>query len=213
MILIVGAGGHGQVVADIFRARRAQGCGGERTAFVDDDPSRHGLTLVDSAVLGGVGQLSVVPHAGVIVAIGDNRGRARMFATLARGGERFTVARHPQSVVAEDVAIGDGAMLCAGTIVNTGSIIGENTIINTGATVDHHTVIGDHVHIAPGVHMGGEVRVGEGAFIGIGAVVLPRVTIGAWSTVGAGAVVTRNVAPGATVAGVPARPVRAAAAV
>ena len=77
---------------------------------------------------------------------------------------------------------------------------------NPGATVDHHAAIGDHVHIAPGVHLGGEVRVGDGALVGIGAVVLPRVSIGAWCTVGAGAIVTRDVPPGVTVAGAPARP-------
>ena len=86
-----------------------------------------------------------------------------------------------------------------------------NTIVNTGATVDNHAAIGDHVHIAPGVHLGGQVRIGEGALVGIGAVVLPGVTIGAWSVVGAGAVVTADVPPGATVVGVPARPLAVSA--
>lgn len=206
MIVIVGAGGHGQVVADIFRARRLQGLSGDRTVFVDDNPARHGLTLVDSPVLGGLDEIGSHPHAGVIVGIGDNRGRAQLFAALGRRGERFAVACHPQSVVAQDVVIGDGSMLCAATVVNTGSIIGQNTIINTGATVDHHAVVEDHVHIAPGVHLGGEVRIGEGALVGLGAVILPRVTVGAWSTVGAGAVVTTDVPPGVLVVGVPARP-------
>ena len=205
MIVIVGAGGHGQVVADIFRAQRADDAGTPPTAFVDDDPARQGMTLAGSAVIGRLGDLRSIAHDGAVVAIGDNRARARVFEALAAAGETFALAVHPRSVLSQDVVVGAGTMVCAGAIVNTGSSIGSNVIINTGATVDHHSVLGDHVHIAPGVHMGGEVRVGEGALIGIGATVLPRVSIGAWSTVGAGAVVTGDVPARATVVGVPAR--------
>ena len=211
MILIIGAGGHGQVVADIFRARRARGRISDDTAFVDDNAGRVGKTLAGSLVVGAVSALPTIAHDAVVVAIGDNHARARVFAELAAAGECFAVAEHPHSVVAEDVSIGRGSMLCAGTVVNTGTIIGENTIINTGATVDHHSRIGSHVHIAPGVHMGGEVRVEDGAFIGIGAVVLPRVTIGAGSVVGAGAVVIGDVPPCVTVVGSPARALAVAA--
>lgn len=99
-------------------------------------------------------------------------------------------------------------MICAGVVVNTGSVIGADVILNTGCTVDHHNRIGDHAHIAPGVHMGGEVEVGEGALVGIGATVMPRKRIGAWSVVGAGTLVTRDVPDGVVVVGAPARVVR-----
>jgi sugar O-acyltransferase (sialic acid O-acetyltransferase NeuD family) len=206
MIFILGGGGHGQVVADIFRARCRAGLTRTTTAFLDDDPRRHGALQAGSRVLGPTALLATEPHDGVVVAIGDNRTRAQLFARVTASGEVAAVAEHPRSIVAEDVVVGPGSMICAGAVISTGSIIGANTIVNTGATVDHHASIGDHVHIAPGVHLGGEVRVGEGALIGIGAVVLPRVSVGAWSTVGAGAVVTSDVPPGVTVAGVPARP-------
>lgn len=203
MILIIGAGGQGQIVADIFRTLCPRG----ELAFLDDDRRHHGLTYVDTPVLGSLSAIGELEHDAVVVALGNNAVRARVFAQLEAAGEQFAVAIHPRSIVARDVAIGGGTMISAGAIVNTGTVVGDNAIINTGATVDHHTVIGDHVHIAPGVHMGGEVRIGEGALVGIGAVVLPRVSIGAWSTVGAGAVVTKDVAPGTTVFGVPARAV------
>lgn len=207
MILIIGAGGHGQVVADIFRARRNGGLASALVAFLDDNPNSHGTSPGGWDVLGPTGLVASVPHTGIVVAVGDNQTRARVYADLFAAGEAMAVAEHPRSIVAEDVVLGHGSMVCAGAVINTGSVIGANTIVNTGATVDHHASIGDHVHIAPGVHLGGDVRIGEGALVGIGAVVLPRVTIGAWSVVGAGAVVTADVAPGTTVVGVPAKPV------
>jgi sugar O-acyltransferase (sialic acid O-acetyltransferase NeuD family) len=208
MILIVGAGGHGQVVADILRAARSDGQLVSDIAFIDNDQARQDQIGARHVVLGGVEQIAALRHDGIIVAVGENAARACLFAALATAGERFTLARHPRSTIAGNVTIGAGTVIAAGAVVGTETIIGRNVIVNTAATIDHHCAIADHVHIAPGVHVGGEVRVGEGALVGIGATVLPRVTIGAWSTVAAGAVVTKDVPARATVMGVPARVAR-----
>lgn len=206
-VVVVGAGGHGQVVADIFRAAARAGALERAVGYVDDRRSLDGQLLSGARVLGTIASLHDIPHDAVVVAIGDNRTRERLSRALAVPGERFVVAKHPSTVVSEDVSIGPGSMLCAGAIVNTGSSIGCGVILNTGCTVDHHSAIGDFVHIAPGVHMGGEVTVGARAFVGIGAVILPGLTIGEGSIVGAGAIVTRDVAPGVTVVGCPAKPI------
>jgi sugar O-acyltransferase (sialic acid O-acetyltransferase NeuD family) len=213
MILIVGAGGHGQVVADIFRACRDAGVASDQVAFLDDDRACHGRSLIGSPVIGPVSRSSDIPHDAVIVAIGDNLTRARVFLRFADAGEQMAIGAHPRGTVAGDVILGPGSVVCAGAVINTGTTIGCNVIVNTGATVDHHSVIGAHAHIAPGVHMGGAVHVGDGALVGIGATVLPGVRIGEWSTVGAGAVVTADVPPHATVIGVPARVLTATRAV
>ena len=213
MILIVGAGGHGQVVADIFRACRDAGLAADQVAFLDDDRARYGSSLIGGPVISPVSRCSDIQHDAVIVAIGDNATRARVFLRFADAGEQMAIGTHPRSTIAGDVTLGPGSVVCAGAVINTGTTIGCDVIINTGATVDHHSVIGAHVHIAPGVHMGGAVHVGDGALVGIGATVLPGVRIGEWSTVGAGAVVTADVPPHATVIGVPARVLTLAGAV
>jgi len=204
-IVIVGAGGHGQVVADILLMRAANCDGLTPVGFVDDDLSLRGRRILNLPVVGQIDDLRSVAHDGIVVAIGSNSRRYQMCAALVARGEVLVSAIHPSAQIGYGVELGAGVMVSAGAVINTGSRVAMGTIVNSGATVDHHTEVGPCAHIAPGVHMGGEVQVGECALVGIGAIVLPRMRIGNDATVGAGAVVTSNVPDGVTVVGVPAR--------
>jgi len=207
-VLLIGAGGHAQVVADILLAMNQGGNKLIPIGFLDDDAHLVGLRFLDLPILGTISDLPVVSHDALIVAIGHNRVRQAIWSTLSEQGETFATAVHPAGVIGRDAKVGSGTMICGGVVINPGSRIGQNVILNTGATIDHHNLIGDHAHLAPGVHTGGEVRIGEGALIGIGATVMPGISVGEWAVVGAGAVVTSDVPPFATVIGVPARLVR-----
>jgi sugar O-acyltransferase (sialic acid O-acetyltransferase NeuD family) len=210
-LLIVGAGGHGEVVADILHAQRAAGTDVDLVGYLDDDRTRRDCERLGGRVIGSVRDIPSLNFDAVIVAVGDNAARARLVAAL--GGLPLATAVHPSAVVAGGTSIGAGTIICAGAVVGCVSHLGRGVILNTGSTIDHHTHIGEFAHIAPGVHLGGGVTIGVGALLGIGAVVLPGITIGAAAIVGAGAVVVRDVADGATVAGVPAVPLSAAAGV
>src|SRR5262249_13677952 len=183
-VVIVGSGGHGQVVADVLLCAAKAGSGLTPIGYVDDDAAQADRVLLGLPVLGRIDRLSDVPHDGVVVAIGDNVARHRIFDRLASRNERFVVARHPSAIVAESASIGPGTMICAGAIVNPCSSIGANVILNTGCSIDHHNHVGDHVHIGPGVRTGGALSVGDDSLVGIGATVMPGVTIGAGSIVG-----------------------------
>jgi sugar O-acyltransferase (sialic acid O-acetyltransferase NeuD family) len=204
-VLIIGAGGHAQVVADILNLNYALDKIYKPIGFIDDDESLHDQEFLVGPVLGSSEEISEIAHDGVIIAIGDNKLRAKIYTELSNQGERLINAIHPSAVIANDVTIGAGVVICGGVVVNTGTRIRNNVILNTGSTIDHHNLIHDHVHIAPGCALGGNVEIGEGTMIGIGSTVMPQKSIGAWSTIGAGAVVTNNIPDKVTAFGIPAQ--------
>ena len=203
-LVIVGAGGHGVVVADILLAARDAGSEAEPVAFVDDDESVFGTSPLGIPVAGRLRDLPRIPHDAIVLAVGRNAQRARLFEQLTAAGELFATACHPRATVARGVSLGAGTVVCAGVVINSRSVIGRDVILNTGCSVDHDCEVADHAHIAPGARLAGSVRVSEGALVGILAALLPGRVVGAWSTVGAGAVVTKDVEPGVVVVGVPA---------
>ena len=205
-VIIIGAGGHGQVVADIFLAtHRASPSIYRPIGYLDDNPAFQGRRFLGLPVLGTVSNLTNIPHDAVIVAIGRNAIRYTVMQQLAEQGETLVTAIHPTAIVGTQVEIGIGTVLSAGVIVNPGTNIGNGVILNTGCTVDHHNRIDNYAHIAPGVHIGGDVEIGEGTLVGIGATVMPQRQVGAWSVIGAGAVVCQNIPNNSTAVGIPAR--------
>lgn len=210
-VLIAGAGGHGQVIADVLMAAERQGAAVRVVGFLDDNALLRGATRLGLPILGAMADVAAVAHDAVVIGIGDNAIRRGLFERLRAGGARFVTALHPSAVIAQDVEIGDGTVACASVTVNPGARIGVNVILNTGCIVEHHCYVGDHAHIAPGVRMGGEVQIGEGCLVGIGAVILPGIRIGRECIIGGGAVVTADVPDGVVVVGVPARVLYASA--
>lgn len=193
-LLIVGTGGHARECVEAARTAGRQVLG-----LLDQNPAMWGGTLLDVPVLPGEPAAHVSTDAEWLIAIGDNAARARLAAELA--GCSFATLVHPFSWVSPSARIGEGCMIFAGTVIQTGVRLGRHVIVNTGATVSHDCRVGDTSHIAVGAHLAGNVTLGARVLFGAGAVARPGATVGDDAVVGAGGVVVRDIAAGVTAFG------------
>ena len=202
-LAILGASGHGAVVADA-----ALCAGWDSVSFFDDAwpiTSRIGPWQVEGTSADLVRR--VADYAGAIVAIGRNSVRLSKHIELGRAGVPMVTIVHPAAVISPLASIAEGTVIVAGAVVNPFAKIGAACIVNTSASIDHDCELADGVHVGPGAHLGGNVRVGRGSWIGIGASLKHGIDIGEEVTIGAGAVVLRTLGNAVTAVGIPARPI------
>ena len=200
MLIIIGASGHGKVVADIaIKLNKWQSI-----AYFDDDDSIK--TCMGLQVIGKtVDVIKYKDKAEFFIAIGNNLIRERIYRELENIGIETITLIHPSAIIGNDVEIGLGTVVMAGTVINSSSRIGKACIINTSSSVDHDNLIGDFVHIAPGVRLAGTVKVGNGSWLGIGSVVSNNLSICSNCKIGAGAVVVKDIEESGTYIGVPTK--------
>ena len=203
-LAILGASGHGKVVADT-----AECCGWASINFFDDAwPERkvNGIWPVIGDTCALYRQLD--RSDGVLVAIGDNRIRHAKLRELDKRGGRLVTLIHPSATVSRYVEVGSGTVIMAGVVVNAGTYIRQGVILNTGCSIDHDCELENAVHISPGARLAGGVSVGDESWIGIGANVRHLISIGQRVIVGAGSAVVGDIPNDVTVVGVPARRLR-----
>ena len=187
-IAIIGTGGHARECLEAARA-----AGREIACFLDEDESRWGETLLDVSVAsGGLEAIRALDSGDeLLIAVGDNRARARIASELA--GARVATLVHPFSSVSGSAEISAGAMIFAGCVIQTACRVGRHAILNTSASLSHDCSIGDFSHVAVGSHLAGNVSVGEGALIGAGVSARPGVSVGDWAVVGAGSAIVSDI--------------------
>mgnify|MGYP000472436169 FL=1 len=194
-LVIIGASGHGKVVADI-----AKKTGYHEIVFLDDNENVH--ECGGYPVVGRSHEVETI-NADVIVGIGNASIRKKIQKSIPE--RKMATLIHPSAVVAEDVIIGVGTVIMAGTVINPGARIGKGCIINTCTSIDHDCNVGDYVHIAVGSHLCGTVSVGDETWIGAGATVSNNISICSKCMIGAGAVVIKDAKESGIYIGVPAK--------
>ena len=197
-VIVIGAGGHGKVVADIIRKN-----GDVILGFLDDCKEK-GTVYFGSKILGSVKEASLFLDAQFIIAIGDNSVRKELSDMTIN----YYTAIHPSAFIGEGAKIGEGTVVCAGVVINPDAVIGKHSIVNTASVIEHDSIIEDFVHISPGAIVCGTAKICDYAWIGAGAIVKNNVSVCAGSLIGAGAVVVKDIIEKGVYTGVPARKIK-----
>jgi sugar O-acyltransferase (sialic acid O-acetyltransferase NeuD family) len=207
---IFGASGYGREVMPLARQQLADSQGSSELVFVDDSPS---VAEVNGHRVLTYAQWLAEPASSrrINIAIASSTARQKLVERCIADGVGFFEVRAANVVQLDDVVIGEGAILNPFSMLTSNIRIGKHFHANIYSYVAHDCVIGDYVTFAPGVKCNGNVVVEDHAYIGTGAVLKQGkpgdpLVIGRGAVVGMGAVVTKNVAPGTTVVGNPARP-------
>ncbi len=203
-VVIIGAGGHAKVIADIIEKS-----GDEIVGFLDDNKKKGTNIIKEYKVLGDFNNRFPLAIANsdyeFIIAIGDNKKREEISHSP---NLKFYTAIHPSAQIGLDVEIKEGTVVMANSCINSSAKIGKHCIINTGAIIEHDNIIEDFVHISPNVALGGTVKIGKNTHVGIGSTIKNNITICENCKIGAGAVVVKDIEKEGTYIGVPAKGIK-----
>lgn len=207
---VYGASGCGRGILPLARKELQQrGISLDRLVFVDDRPE---IRLVNGHQVLSYAEFlqKDATERHVVLAIADSAVREKLAARCAFDGVKPWTVRAENSVLMDDVILGEGAVLSPFVVLTSNIRIGRYFHANLFSYIEHDCVIGDFVTFAPGVKCNGNVLIEEHVYIGAGAVIKQGrpgkpLRIGRNSVIGMGAVVVRDVPPGTTVVGNPAK--------
>lgn len=142
-----------------------------------------------------------------VCSIGDVLTKTRVIESYVKRGAKFMSLIHNRALIGTNVVIGEGSIIDEGVHIDPDVTIGKNCLIQAQAIIGHDSIIGDNVRIDSQSFLVGGTIVKNSATIYTKAMINHNVTIGDNAVVGACSFVIKNVKPGVSVFGVPAKPI------
>jgi sugar O-acyltransferase (sialic acid O-acetyltransferase NeuD family) len=205
--VIIGCGGFGREAAEIAKTIMKEKNDLNLIGFIDDNKKLHGKIINGVPVLGNIEWIKDFYDGDQLFfacAVGEPLIKKNVVERALKLGYIPYSLIHPSVRMCYDVSVGEGTILCPGSIITTNITIGDHVIINQICSIGHDAIIEDYVTINPLAAISGGVHLKEGVFVGTGASILQYLEIGEWSVIGSGASVIRNQEAYVIAVGVPA---------
>jgi sugar O-acyltransferase (sialic acid O-acetyltransferase NeuD family) len=209
-VVIIGAGGFGREVLDVFDAiNNAKPTFDVIGFIVDDSYGKPGDVINNKSILGGFDWLAKHKEdVYAVCGVGTPELRLKLIRKAESIGAQFCSAVHPKATLTNWISIGNGTIIAAGCILTNQIKIGKHVHLNLDCTIGHDVVIEDFVTVSPGCHISGRVQIRRGAFIGTGTNIIENLKIGYWSVVGAGSTVIKDIRKNSVAVGNPAKEIK-----
>ena len=207
-LYIIGAGGFGREVAWIVERINTIKPTWNLKGFIDDNETLWGNTEGEYHVFGGCEYLSALEDVYAVCAVGSSNVRKKIIEKLKDTSVKFATLVDPSVLYSNSVKIGEGAIVCAGTIITVDVNIGDHVIVNLDCTIGHDAVIDDFVTIYPSVNVSGNVLIGECSELGTGTQIIQGKKVISNTIIGAGAIVVKDCLESGTYVGSPAKKIK-----
>ena len=144
----------------------------------------------------------------VIVAIGDPIVRSQIVERLPKNTKYFTHIHKSVIILGNDVKIGKGSIICAGSIITSNIEIGNHSQLNLQTTIGHDVVLGDFFTSAPGVKISGNCNIGKRVYFGTNSCVKQKIKITNDVTIGLNSGVVKNINESGVYVGTPSKKIK-----
>ena len=206
-VIVLGINGNCLEIAETIELLAQRGAALRVQGFLDDDPAVQGTNLIGHPVLGTIADAARFGEARFVNGIGSPRNFRHKPGIIARAtvsDGRWVTIVHPVACISPRTSLGAGTVLMAHVVVGANARVGRHVIVLPNSVISHDAEVGDYTCIASGVCISGGCQIGANAYLGSNCTIRDGVRIGDGALIGMGAVVTRDVPPGATMAGNPA---------
>ena len=207
-LYIIGAGGFGREVAWLVERINEVNPTWNLKGFIDDNEKIWGTREDAYEVLGGCEYLKNLGEVYAVCAVGSAKIRKIIIDKIKNSNVKFATLIDPSVLVSKRVEIGEGSIICAGTIITVDIKIGNHVIINLDCTIGHDDVIEDYATIYPSVNVSGNVLIGECSELGTGMQIIQGKKVAPNTIIGAGAVVVKDCLESGTYVGSPAKRIK-----